>query len=72
MTHGDTQPTQPLPDWEHAQAPRRRVWPWIVAFAIVVVLAVVAWFDAETIARDLVTRTVEDEVRERLSLPSDH
>ena len=72
MTHGDTQPTQPLPDWEHAQAPRRRVWPWIIAFAIVVVLAVVAWFAAEAIARDLVTRTVQDEISERLSLPPDH
>lgn len=72
MTAGDTHPTQPLPDWEHAQAPRRRAWPWIVAFLIVVVLAVVAWFAAEAIARDLVTRTVRSEITQRLSLPADH
>ena len=39
---------------------RRRAWPWIVAFAIVVGLAVVAWFAGEAIARDVVT---EDDPR---------
>ncbi|WP_127472717.1 DUF2993 domain-containing protein [Microbacterium sulfonylureivorans] len=68
----DDQATQQLPDWEHTQAPKRRWWPWLVAFAIVVVLAIVAWFAAEAIARDLVSRTIEGEVSERLSLPADH
>jgi len=61
------------PDWAYAEAPRRRrVWPWVVAFGIVVVLAVVAWFAAEAIARDLVTRTIRDEVSKRLSLSASH
>ena len=72
MSAGDDQVTQPLPDWEHAQAPKRRWWPWLVAFGIVVVLAVVAWFAAEAIARDLVSRTIKSEVSDRLSLPADH
>lgn len=72
MSRGDTAPTQQLPDWEHAEAPRRRAWPWLLAFGIVIVLAVVAWFAAEAIARDLVSRTIRGEVAERLSLPADH
>lgn len=72
MSAGDYQATEPLPDWEHASAPKRRWWPWLVAFGIVIVLAVVAWFAAEAIARDLVSRTIESEVSERLSLPADH
>lgn len=74
MTTGDTKPTEPLPDWQVAEVPRkrRRVWPWIVALVIVVVLAVVAFFAAETIARDVVERTVKTEIAKRLSLPADH
>ena len=69
MSADDTRPTLPLPDWEHAQAPRRRVWPWLVAFGIVIVLAVVAWFAAEAIARQIVTGVVRDQVRSVLALP---
>lgn len=77
MAGSDTQPTEPLPDWargdwEHAEAPKRRVWPWIVAFAIVAVLAVVAWFAAEAIARQVVTNVIVNEVRTQLSLPASH
>ena len=71
MSAHDTQPTEPLPDWEHAAAPRRRVWPWLVAFGIVIVLAVVAWFAAEAIARQIVTGVVRDQVRSQLALPSE-
>ena len=42
-TAGATQPTEPIPKgWVSADAPaprRRRAWPWIIAFAIVVALA---------------------------------
>jgi hypothetical protein len=75
MSAGDTQPTEPLYDAPADEpAPRRRgrVWPWLIALGIVVVLAVVAWFAAEAIARDLVAQTVRTEIRERLSLPADH
>jgi hypothetical protein len=71
MSADDTQPTVPLPDWEHAEAPRRRVWPWLVTFAIVLALAVAAWFAAEAIARQMVTGVVRDQVRSQLALPSD-
>ncbi len=76
MTHAaDAQPTQPLPDGLVASEPpaprRRRVWPWIVAFAIVAVLAVVAWFAAEAIARQVVTGVVQQQVKTQLSLPAD-
>nr|WP_198426138.1 DUF2993 domain-containing protein [Microbacterium ureisolvens] len=67
-------PTEPLPDGL-AAAPvprrRRRAWPWIVAFAIVAILAVVAWFAAEALARQIVTGVVRDQVRTQLSLPAD-
>lgn len=74
MTAADAHPTQPLPEWEQPPAPRRRrrAWPWVVALIIVVGLAVVAWFVAEAVARDLVQQTVKQEIRERLSLPADH
>lgn len=73
---GDTQPTLPLPDaviaeGDAAPARRRRVWPWVVAFAIVAVIAVAAWFAAEAIARQVVTGVVRDQVRSQLSLPAD-
>jgi hypothetical protein len=54
-----------------ATASRRRVWPWIVGFAIVAVLAVIAWFAAEAIARQVVSGIVRDQVRTQLSLPAD-
>jgi LmeA-like phospholipid-binding len=71
----DTQPTQPIPDqWVVAAEPprrRRRAWPWIVAFAIVIGLAIVAWFAGEAIAKDIVTKTIRDQVVTQLSLPAD-
>jgi hypothetical protein len=74
MAYGDTQATEPLPD-DMLPAPppprRRRAWPWIVAFAIVAVLAVAAWFAAEAIARQIVTGVVRDQVRTQLALPAD-
>ncbi|GAA5204011.1 DUF2993 domain-containing protein [Microbacterium jejuense] len=75
MSSADTQPTLPLPnDMVPAapEPPRRRVWPWIVGFAIVAVLAVGAWFAAEAIARQVISGVVQDEVRTQLSLPADH
>jgi hypothetical protein len=74
MAYGDTQATEPLPDdmLPAASPPRRRrAWPWIVAFAIVAVLAVAAWFAAEAIARQVVTGVVRDQVRTQLALPAD-
>lgn len=74
MSAGDTQPTQPVPkEWAYAEpAPkRRRAWPWIVAIAIVVGLAIAAWFVGEAIARDLVTKTIRDQVVTQLALPAD-
>ena len=74
MTARDTQPTQPIPDqWVvAAESPRRRrrAWPWLVAFAIVVGLAVVAWFAGEAIAKDIVTKTIREQVVTQLSLPA--
>ncbi|MBW9093756.1 DUF2993 domain-containing protein [Microbacterium jejuense] len=76
MSTADSQPTLPLPDGmvpaDGPGEPRRhRVWPWIVGFAIVAVLAVGAWFAAEAIARQIVTGIVQDQVRTQLSLPAD-
>ena len=71
MSAGDTQPTLPLPDWEHAEAPRRRRWPWLVALGVVIVLLVVAWFAADAIARQLVVSVVRDQVQRQLGLPAD-
>jgi hypothetical protein len=76
MTARDTQPTQPIPDqWVVAAEPprrrRRRAWPWLIAFAIVVGLAVVAWFAGEAIAKDIVTKTIREQVVTQLSLPAD-
>jgi len=71
MSADDTQPTERLPEWEHAEPPQRRAWPWLVAFGIVIVLAVVAWFAAEAVARQIVTGVVRDQVRSQLSLPAD-
>jgi hypothetical protein len=75
MSAGDTQPTQPIPDgWIATAEPprrRRRAWPWIVAFAIVIGLAIAAWFAGEAIAKDLVTKTIREQVITQLSLPAD-
>jgi hypothetical protein len=76
MSAADSQHTLPLPDGMvpadgPSEPPRRRAWPWIVAFAIVAVLAVAAWFAAEAIARQIVTGVVQDQVRTQLSLPAD-
>lgn len=74
MTAGETQPTQPLPQGWIAEAPaprRRRSWPWIVATAIVVGLAIVAWFAGEAVARSVVVKTIRDQVVSQLALPSD-
>jgi len=76
MSGADAQPTLPLPDGMvpatgSTEPARRRVWPWIVGFAIVAVLAVAAWFAAEAIARQIVTGVVQDQVRTQLSLPED-
>ncbi|GAA1842291.1 LmeA family phospholipid-binding protein [Microbacterium koreense] len=54
-----------------ATTPRRRVWPWVVSFAIVAALVVGAWFAGEAIARDVVVGTVREEVRTNLALPAD-
>ncbi|MCP2637399.1 DUF2993 domain-containing protein [Microbacterium sp. HD4P20] len=71
MSAGDTQPTLPLPDWEPAEAPRRRRWPWLVALGVVIVLLVAAWFAAEALARQLVVGVVRDQVQSQLGLPAD-
>lgn len=70
----DTQPTVPFPpEWqEQSVAPRRRRrWPWLVAVLIVVVLVVVAFFAGEWIARDLITKSVQQQVVSRLDLAAD-
>lgn len=76
MTAGDTQPTAPLPEWAVAEPVprrrRRRAWPWIVALVIVAGLAVAAFFAAEAIARDMVSRTIKTEISRQLSLPAGH
>src|SRR6478609_1850844 len=74
MSAGDTQPTQPLPPHTYAEAApkrRRRAWPWIVALIVVVGLAVAAWFAGEWIAREVVTKTIREQVITQLSLPAD-
>jgi hypothetical protein len=71
----DAQPTQPIPDgWAVAEAPaprRHRAWPWIVGIAIVIGLAIVAWFAGEAIARNLVEKTIRDQIITQLALPAD-
>lgn len=74
MTSADSQPTLPAPVWTVAEpTPKksRRVWPWIVALIVVVALGIAAWFVAESIARNVVTQTIRDEVIAQLSLPAD-
>jgi hypothetical protein len=48
------------------------VWPWIVALLVVVGLLVAAWFLVEAVARDLVTKTIREQVVSQLGLPPDH
>lgn len=74
MRAGDTQPTQPLPEWMYAEpapARRRRVWPWIVALIVVVGLLVVVWFVVDSVARQFVTTAIRQQVVTRLELPAD-
>ncbi|MFT4214497.1 MAG: LmeA family phospholipid-binding protein [Microbacterium sp.] len=59
-----TAPTQP-------ERRKRRLWPWIVALAVVVVLAVGAWIAGEHIARSVVERTIREQLIEHLELPAD-
>ena len=71
---GDTQPTQPLPPYTHAEKEprRRRGCGRGSSLCIVVVgLAVAAWFAGEWIARDVVTKTIRQQVITQLSLPAD-
>lgn len=67
----DTQPTLPLdplpPPTQTAPAGRRRRWPWITAFVLVLVIALVA--AGEFVARSLVDRSIRDRVIEALDLP---
>lgn len=70
MATGHTQPTDPIPREERVPR-RRRAWPWIVAFAIVAVIAVGAWFAADALARQIVTGVVRDRVKSELALPAD-
>lgn len=68
----DTQPTLPLPPEAFAPAPRRRrVWPWLVAVAVVLALLVAAVFIAESVTKALVAQTVREQVRSQLALPAD-
>lgn len=71
MSSGDTQPTLPLGEWTPAAAPKkRRGGAWLVAFAIVALLAVGAWFAGEWIARSLVVSTIRTQITENLALPA--
>lgn len=77
----DRHDTEPIPDpaaqWVLATPgqpepkPRRAMWPWLVAGAAVIVLAVVAWVAGEQIARNILVNTVREQVVTQLSLPAD-
>ncbi len=56
---------------EQADRRRRRLRPWLVAFAIVAVIAVGAWFAADALARQIVVGVVRDQVKSQLALPAD-
>lgn len=74
MSAGDAQATAPLPNWSaDARAPRRRrrMWPWLVAFGVVIALTAVAVVVGEQVARDVVATTVREQVVTRLDLPAD-
>lgn len=49
----------------------RRAWPWVVAFVVVAVLVVVAWFAGNWLAKDIVERTIRTGVIDTLELPDD-
>lgn len=70
---GETQPTLPLPEAEPVASPRRprRLLPWLIALVVIAGLAVLAWFVAEQITRDILTRTVREQVITQLALPED-
>lgn len=79
----DEHPTVPLPDpgaqWvlstdaDATPPPRRKArWPWLVALASVIALAIGAWFAAEAVARQIVERTIRQQLVEQLNLPADH
>lgn len=58
MSGGDGLGDLPFEPYEEPPRRRRRVWPWLVVLAIVVVLVVGAAVGAEAIARGLVTEGV--------------
>jgi uncharacterized protein YpmS len=73
-------PTDPLPDlragWVLAvpeePRPRRRVWPWLVAVAaVLVVIAVVIIVIVETVVRSNIESGIASQVRTGLELPAD-
>ncbi len=66
---GQTQSVAPGHDRPAAR--RRGVWPWVVAAVVIAGLAVLAWFVAEHIARDILTRTVREQIITQLALPED-
>ena len=74
MTTGGTRPTPPPLPAAAAEPPARhgrRGWLWIVALLVVAGLVVAAWFIAESIARDLVVKTVRQQFISQLALPAD-
>jgi hypothetical protein len=50
---------------------RRRTWPWVVSIVVVLVLVVLAAVFGEMIARDILTRTVRQQVITQFALPAD-
>lgn len=69
---GDRTPAASLFAHEkQADRRRRRLRPWLVAFAIVAVIAVGAWFAADALARQIVVGVVRDQVKSQLALPAD-
>lgn len=58
-------PTSPAP------VRRRRALPWIIAGVGVIGLAVAAWFIAEAVVRDQVTKTIRELAITNLALPDD-
>lgn len=77
MTTGDSQPTLPLPGWavpagsDGAPRRRRRVWPWIVSILVLVGLALAGFFFAEAFVRDLLVKSVRDQIAARTGIDAD-